>query len=242
MSYCVNCGVKVNETEPYCPLCECPVVNPVKTEELPENKERPYAKRRDTIKNIMDRQFIASVISILYLLPIVICIAVDFKLKGAMTWSWISTISVILCWAVIFLPYLIEKNLTVLYLAIDLTLIISLFLAIGWYTDTSNWIWILAVPIAFTLFVMLNLMFYGIHLKTLRDLYIGAFALSAVSVLCVIIELLEWNYRVHYVSPDSRFTSWSILVFISCIIVAGLLFYIEKKKSLKRALEKRFHI
>lgn len=242
MSYCVNCGVRLNQAEKVCPLCECPVVNPLKPEELPEHQERPYPKRKDTIKNIVDRSFIISVISFLYLLPIVICIAVDFILSRAITWSLISTIGVVLCWAIIFLPYIMNWEYTLLYLSIDLGFAVALFLSIAWYTGDSDWVLTLAIPIAVTIFVILNMMVYGIKIKLIHGLYIGTFMLSAVGVLSIIVELVVWNFRRHYISPESPFVYWSVYVFISCIIIAGLLCYIEKKKAVKRGLEKTFHI
>ena len=43
MSYCVNCGVELQKSEPRCPLCGTEVVNP---NELKEEKPiRPYPAR-----------------------------------------------------------------------------------------------------------------------------------------------------------------------------------------------------
>jgi len=242
MSYCVNCGVKVIESEESCPLCNCPVVNPMKDKTMPEDMERPYPKRRDTLKNIIDRKFIISVISILYLLPIIICIAVDVTLQKSMTWSVISTASVILCWAIIFLPYILEKRFASVYLTMDLALMAVLFSAIAWYINDYDWVSILAMPIALAVYVILTLIIYGINMKVVYGLYIGAIVMSGIGVISVITELLVWNYLRHYVAEDSAFAYWSLFVFISCIIVAGLLCYTEWKKAVKRGLEKRFHI
>jgi len=246
MSFCVNCGVKLGESECDCPLCECPVVNPMEPELLPENFERPYPKRRDTLKNIVDRKFIISAISILYILPIILCLIIDIDLNSEITWSAISTVGIILCWTVIFLPFIVDKKFTSLCITIDSALIILLFYAIAWNTNAFNWILILAMPITAIIYIILILMIYFVKREILHDLYIGAFAFSAIGVFCIMTELLVWNYkRLHADIAHASSTgvlSWSVYVFIVCVIVAGLAFYIEKKKSVKRGLGKRFHI
>ncbi len=242
MSYCVNCGVKLAESEKSCPLCHCPVVNPMDSECSPEKLEHPYPKRRDTIKNIIDRKFIISVMSIIYLLPIVICIAVDTLLRGRMTWSVISTVSVVLCWVIVFLPYLLDKELAMFYTSIDLIVLVGLFFSIAWYVGNYRWVWGIAIPTAILAYVIINVTVYGVSRGFLHNLYTGAFVLGATGIFCVILEVLIWNYIRRFLDPARNFEYWSAYVFISCIIIAGLLCYIERKKTLKRGLEKRFHI
>ena len=243
MSYCVNCGVELVQSEECCPLCDCPIVNPKKEEGLSEEMERPYPKRKDTVKDIMDRHFVISIISILYLLPIVICLVADHAVDNEITWSQITTVSIILFWAIIFLPFLISRKFAIIYLTIDLGLVTMLFFVLKQHAgSTTNWIEILALPIAVAIYVMINITFYGIKMKLLKKLYIGAFVLSITGLFSIMTELLIWNYVRHYFNPSERFTYWSIYVFISCIIGTALLCYVEKKKEIKGGIEKRFHI
>ena len=50
MAYCVNCGVKLEETLTKCPLCNTPVYHP--QEEKTEKKVPPYPSERGTVEKV----------------------------------------------------------------------------------------------------------------------------------------------------------------------------------------------
>lgn len=242
MSYCVNCGVKLAESEEKCPLCQCPVVNPM-AQQPAEQAERPYPQRRDTLKNIVDKKFVVSVASMLYVIPLMICLLVDRMLNGALTWSIIATVGICLSWAVFFQPILFHKKFLALYSAIDLLVLIGLFFAIGWHIKDYSWIFILALPISVLLYGITNAVGYLRMAGVLqRKLYLWATILGLGGLLCVVVECLEWLYETKFLQYTKNFDSWSVIVFISCSVIAGVLCYIEKKKKLKKSLQKNLHI
>lgn len=242
MSYCVNCGVKLAESEQKCPLCQCPVVNPM-VQPITEDTECPYPQRRDTLKNIVDRGFVVSVASILYAIPLLICLFVDWMMNGALTWSVVATAGIALSWAIFFQPVLFHKKYLALYSAVDFILLIGLFYAIGWHVKEYNWILIIALPIALILYTIINTIGYLRMSGVLRRrLYLSATILALLGLLCVIVEWLEWLYETKILQYAKKFESWSVIVFISCFVLAGVLCYIEKKKKLKKSLQKNLHI
>ena len=243
MSYCVNCGVKLAEAEEKCPLCQCPVVNPMQAQKPTEEIERPYPQRRDTLKNIVDKKFVVAVASMLYVIPLLVCILVDRMLNGTLSWSIIAIAGIVLSWAIFFQPALFDKKYLVLYTAVDLGLLIGLFYIIGWYTGNYSWIAILAIPIAVLLYGIGNGLAYLRMAGVLqRKLYLGATILGLGGLLCVVVECLEWVYETEILQHAKKFESWSVIVFISCFVIAGVLCYIEKKKKLKKSLQKNLHI
>jgi len=242
MSYCVNCGVKLIESEKECPLCDCPVINPFGNKELPENAERPYPKRRDILKGIVDRRFIISVISIIYLISIIICAAVDFIINSAFTWSLITTTSILLGWAFIILPVIVNKKAAVVYITADFALLMLLFYSIASFSGTYVWVLTLAFPIAIAAYIFINIFTYGVLKNFLRGLYTIAYILATTVIFCVITEFFVWKYMRANIIEDYQFSFWPIYVLIPCLIIAGFLCFIEKKKVIKRGLIKRFHI
>lgn len=246
MSYCVNCGVKLAESEAKCPLCQCPVVNPMELQQesgVTTEAERPYPKRRDSLKNIVDRSFVVSVASILYAIPLLVCLLVDWMLDGVFSWSVIATVGIFLSWGIFFLPVLLEKKYFALYTAADLGLLLVLFVTIGWYTGNYGWIWVLGIPIAVLLYGICNLLAYLRMFGVLqRKLYLSATVLALSGLLCVVVEILEWIYETKILQLPKQFEFWSVIVFISCFVIAGVLCYIEKKKRLKKSLQKNLHI
>lgn len=246
MSYCVNCGVKLAESEKICPLCHCPVVNPMELQQpndVTMKEESPYPKRRDTLKNIVDRSFVVSVASILYIIPLLVCLLVDWMLDGVFAWSVIATVGICLSWAVFFLPVLFDKKYLALYTAVDLGLLIALFFTIGWYTGDYSWIGVLAIPLATILYGITNVLSYLRMAGVLRrKLYLSATILGIIGLLCILVEWLEWVFETAVLHQYKQFEFWSVIVFISCFVIAGVLCYIEKKKKLKKSLEKNLHI
>ena len=45
MSYCVNCGVKLDPSLKYCPLCNTPVINPHDLSKMQPIRLRLYAEK-----------------------------------------------------------------------------------------------------------------------------------------------------------------------------------------------------
>lgn len=48
MSYCVNCGVKLDPSLKYCPLCNTPVINPHDLSKM--QPVSPFPKERDRLR------------------------------------------------------------------------------------------------------------------------------------------------------------------------------------------------
>lgn len=81
--YCVNCGVKLADTEQQCPLCHTRVYHPDIVREnadslYPKNKY-PVAKRGSLLPQV--------IVSAVFLLPILIVFMCDMQINGRVTWS-----------------------------------------------------------------------------------------------------------------------------------------------------------
>ena len=73
MSYCVNCGVELAETEKKCPLCDTEVINPHSPWKEPEDP--PFPTNYEVAKPV-NRGKVATFIAILLLIPILLlCLA-----------------------------------------------------------------------------------------------------------------------------------------------------------------------
>ena len=85
MSYCVNCGVELQKSEPRCPLCGTEVLNP---NELHEEKPiRPYPAHVEHLDKTVDRRYIASFISLLLLIPLFTTMLANILVSKQLTWS-----------------------------------------------------------------------------------------------------------------------------------------------------------
>ena len=81
--YCIKCGVGLAESENKCPLCGTRVYHP--DLELPEGTPL-YPCENDPVKQA-NRWRIMLLLTLMYLLPMSICLVCDLKLGSAVSWS-----------------------------------------------------------------------------------------------------------------------------------------------------------
>ena len=86
MSYCVNCGVELQKSEPRCPLCGTEVINPNEPRE--EKPARPYPSHVEHLDKTVDRRYIASFISLLLLIPLFTVMLANILVSGKLSWSY----------------------------------------------------------------------------------------------------------------------------------------------------------
>ena len=84
MSYCVNCGVELDETASFCPLCHTPVYNP--NQPVNEAAPKPFPTERKEVPP-SSKLPIAILISTVLASVAVCCGILNLFLKTQHTWS-----------------------------------------------------------------------------------------------------------------------------------------------------------
>ena len=90
--YCVQCGVELQKGVSKCPLCGLRVYHPDLLTETPE--ARPYPPFDDSAAHVR-RGGLLLILSFLFALPVIVCLMVDLKLSGGVTWSGYVTAGVL---------------------------------------------------------------------------------------------------------------------------------------------------
>ena len=128
MSYCVNCGVELQKSEPRCPLCGTEVINPneIAGEERPA---RPYPSHVEHLDKSVDRRYIASFISLLLLIPLFTVMLANILVSKQLTWSYYVLGGELVLFTVFLLP-IIARMPKILYAVIDAAAISVLLLLI----------------------------------------------------------------------------------------------------------------
>ena len=67
MSYCVNCGVELDDSAKKCALCATPVINP-NIQTKPEETQPPFSSQEHIPQGIKKR-FIAYIVSVIIFIP-----------------------------------------------------------------------------------------------------------------------------------------------------------------------------
>ncbi len=145
MSYCVNCGVELQKSEPRCPLCGTEVVNPSAPQE--EKPVRPYPSHVERLDQRLDRRYIASFISLLMLIPLFTVMLANILVSHKLTWSYYVLGGELVAFTVFLLP-MIARMPKILFVVIDAAAVGVLLLLIQVITQGNwNWLFLLGLPI-----------------------------------------------------------------------------------------------
>ena len=85
MSYCVNCGVELDDSAKKCALCGAPVLNPYLDE--PEEALPPPYPDRLALPEGTNRRYIAFLVSMVLLIPNLICGVANLLILDSGVWS-----------------------------------------------------------------------------------------------------------------------------------------------------------
>ncbi len=233
MSYCVNCGVELHESAEKCVLCGTAVLNPNNVGK--EKPESPFAPELHIPESVSQR-FVAYVISMVMLIPNIVCLLFNATLFKDSFWSLYIFETSFLVWTVFVFPFFTKKRKPYLMWAFDTAVVLSCFYFFWAMGDgTNNWFFTVALPVVLTASVqMLVYMLWALGkkrhviLKTLH-LFIDFAIFSLVSGLVISAGL---GFKIAGII--------GLIVFVSCLCIIGFLVYCYNSKSMRRYLSKRF--
>ena len=233
MSYCVNCGVELHESEKKCPLCDTVVINPnLISNETPESV---FPQEQKLIDIISERRWWAGIITIILAIPMSICLLCNYGIHKELNWSLIVASALIMVWAFI-VPVLLMRKINYIVLYITYTVAILFFLFVMCWQDSGDWFLNIAVPIVLCFMTVLSI--NTIVMKNnVAKLYIASALFLTIGAMVVVIEVVTDYYLWHSIS-----LTWSLIALVPCALLAILYIIIQRKKKLRNGFEKRFRM
>ena len=228
MSYCVNCGVKLADSEPVCPLCQTPVINP----NQPTEAHRAYPDHIDCFPpQRVNRRFVIRLAWIVAGIISATCLFCDFFTTGSIGWSvyavlgvlFIGSVASAFCFASVFVA-------VILFTASAL----SLLAVIAWLN--SGWKWFVYLAVPFTL--ILGVLFFVCVLtikKKIRSLLRGI----AVCLLVCVFALIAIETMTDLYTGGQICLYWSIYPSVPISVIAIGLFILSFNKKLLAEIKKR---
>ena len=203
MSYCVNCGVELDATASFCPLCHTPVYNP--NQPVDETSPKPFPTERKEVPPVSRIQ-VAILLTAIFASVGVCCGVLNIFLRTQHTWSLYVIGAVIMLWIWTVPPLLHHKKDTFrLQLFADIMAIAVYISLIAVDLDGWNWYWHLALPIILLLGAVF--LFWGITMgvkkrSTLTSitLVIGSIGAFAVGVECLLDRFFHGSWKPQLVS------------------------------------------
>ena len=231
--YCVKCGAELADSEKKCPLCGTTVFHP----ELPRTlADPPFPPDRRIRPEDVNRSGVLFVLTVLALLPAVICLLCDWRINGGIVWSGYASGAIGLLYVLTILPLWFRHPNPVIFVPVD-------FIAIGLYllyvdlATGGHWFLSFALPV--TAAAGLILTAAVTLLKYLRKGYLFIFGGTIIlsGAYTVLVEfLLNLNFHVH-----DEFI-WSFYPFSVSFILGVMLIVIGICRPLRESLHKKFFL
>ncbi len=213
--YCIQCGVKLADSEKKCPLCGIRVYHP----DLEQPKgEKLYPKNRypDDRSTLLAQ----AIVSVLFLLPMLVTPLCDIHFSGGITWSGYVIGALLLCYVVAVLPSWFKRPNPVIFVPCDFAAV-ALFLHYVNFMVDGSWFWSFALPLVGTLCAIVT------AVVTLRRyvkggrLYVFGGALMALGASMLLMEFL-----INFTFDIEKFFGWSLYPLIVLALMGGLLIFL----------------
>ena len=234
--YCVQCGVELQHGAGRCPLCGLRVYHPDLSTETPE--ARPYPAFAGSAERVRPGGLLL-ILTFLFALPILICLMVDLRLSGGVTWSGIAALGVCAAYIAVCLPLWFRNRNPAVFFPITMAALLGVTLYVCLKTG-GRWFLPFAFPVGGALLVILEtvivLLRYAVRGRRHRVLYILGGASIALGGLCM---LVEFFLRVSFGIPMQW---WSLYPLAALTLLGLLLIVIAASAPLRESLHKRFFI
>ena len=233
MSYCVNCGVKLDPSLDRCPLCNTPVINP--NEVSHTHPVPPFPREKGQVEVVKSKD-LAILLSVSLTATAAVCGLLNLFVFSSSPWS-LYVIGACLFFFNDSAPAEIYTRMPIY---------VSLFfdgLAAGLYeylisfnTADNGWFFRLALPL--TALVTAEAILFAFLIRRVSSAFLmtGLYFFVEVGILCAGIELFIRNYL--FLPPG---LSWAALVLAVCAVIVIALLTILSRSRLRNAVRRRLH-
>lgn len=233
MSYCVNCGVKLDAALKKCPLCNTPVVNPNDLKK--EVVTSPFASESGQPESVRRKDW-GLLLSVVMSATALSCGLLNLFVFRGTSWSLLIIGVCILIW-VLAIPLFIYTKIPVYISLLFDGFAVGIYLyMISFMTPDITWLIELALPI--TALITLETILLAALCRKVSSAFLAValYIFIGIAVLCVGIELLVRHFLMFVPA-----LTWSAVVLTACAIISIVLITILSKKRLRNAVRRRLH-
>ncbi len=230
--YCIKCGVALADTEKQCPLCGTGVFHP----ELSQPETEPLYPRDRMPASQAHPWGVLMIVSVLFLLPISICLVCDWQLGGSINWSGyvVGALGVLYILAV--LPNWFSRPNPVIFVPVDFAAIGLYLLYINLATGGS-WFLSFAFPVTGALGLIVTAVVTLNRYLPRAGLYIYGGASIALGGFTLLLE-----YLLHITFGLPGIGTWSPYPLIVFSLLGLSLLLIAICPPLRESLERKFFV
>lgn len=233
MSYCVNCGVELDDSARKCVLCNTPVIHPGR--DMQTVYPTPFAEEKGAVEAVNRNDF-AILLSAFVVATAVICGLLNIFVFTGVRWS-LAVIGVCVILWVSIVPLIIWRKLSV-YASLFLDgLAVTLYLyMLAQMVGSFGWCYGLGLPIVMLVVAVAELLAIAVNKLPRSFLTVSLYIDLALGLVCAGIECLIDRYLYGAIR-----LSWSAVVMTICSILAIVIITMLSRRRLRSAVRRRLH-
>ncbi len=231
--YCIKCGVRLADTEKVCPLCRTRVYHP----DLPQGEgEALYPSGGSPESRSVNRWSIMLIISILYLLPMSICLVCDLSIGGGLSWSGYVLGAMALVYAAILLPCWFRRPNPVIFVPVTFG-VLGLYLLYISLATRGGWFLSFALPVTGAVGLLVTAVVTLTRYIRRGRLFIYGGATVALGAFTVLLE-----YLLHLTFGLPGLFTWSLYPLLTLSLLGLAMIATAIFRPLRESLEKKFFL
>ena len=234
MSYCVNCGVELDDSAKNCPLCGTPVINPAELEKIRE-AQSPFPTKKGQVEAVK-RKDLGILLTVMMLATAAICAALNRLVFKDSLWSLVVLGSCVMLW-VIMVPFVINTKQSVyLSLLYDGASVVFLLYMIKLLVENDSWFAGLGLPLTVLVTAVIELFVFCVDRLPKSFLTVTLYLFTGIGILCLGIEILIDMYAVGGIA-----LGWSAVVLTVCGVFDIAIITMLSRRRLRNSVQRRLH-
>ena len=230
--YCINCGVKLADTEKQCPLCGVRVFHPdlerPEAEPLYPADQYPVAKSGSKWPHI--------IFSIVFLLPLALVLLWNLQIDGKVTWAGYVIGSLLVGYVVLVLPVWFRKPNPVVFVPCGFAAAAVFLLYVNWTTG-GGWYLSFALPVIAGFGLIVTAVVTMLRYLRRGKLYIFGGMTVALGGMMLLVEfLMDLTFEIE------TFMGWSLYPLITLVLLGSLLIFLAICRPAREIMERKFFI
>lgn len=226
--YCINCGVRLADTEKVCPLCGTEVYHPT----IKQGEATPLYPPNRMPKIKANSKAVNGLLIILFCIPVLVCLFADLHADGHLDWFGYAVGGILVSYVALALPRWFKKPNPVIFVPCS-------FAAAGVYVlyidiaTGGGWFLSFALPIIAALCLIVSAVVTLVHYLRRGKLYIFGGGVIALGGLTLLVEFLL------HTSFGVAFVGWSFYPLTVLALLGGGLIFLGINSSARATMERK---
>ncbi|MBQ6839532.1 MAG: hypothetical protein IJO45_02445 [Oscillospiraceae bacterium] len=226
--YCIQCGVRLADTESKCPLCQTRVYHP----EIHRPQVQPLYPQNEYPSDTRSSRALPISLTVLCITAALVVLLCDLQLHRKVTWSGYVIGALVIFYVALALPLWFRRPNPVIFTPCTFAAVAVYLLYIDLMT-AGSWFLTFAFPVTGGVGLILTAMVTLLRYVHRGKLYIAGGGFLASGTFMVLIEfLLKHTF-------GTAFIGWSLYPLTALVLLGGFLIFLGICRPAREAMERK---